>query len=1135
MPDGSLVFDTRVDLKGFEKGYKALESRAKEAAEIIAGAGNEAFDRVSKAAQDAAEDFTQDISGAYLDAEESIRNSAAGINESTKSIGSEAEKAAENAETSFDQAYKDISEGADELEVRSLAVFAAIAVAAKEALSGIGDYLADSGRGMSKFVARTGMGVEAAEEFRGVMLEIYQDNFGESFEDIADGMGSVYTLLDDLDPAGLKEVTEQAYLLQDVFGFDIPESVRSAKMLMDQFGVSAGQAYTLIAQGAQQGLDKNGDLLDTINEYAVHFHQLGYDAEGMFAALISGAEGGTFSVDKLGDAVKEFGIRVVDGSDTSIHALEALGLDADATMQAFAAGGEKAQEAMRLLTQQLFQMDDPILQNQVGVELFGTMWEDLGKTGVEAMLSLNAEVDKTADTLEELNAIRYDNIGDAFAGLGRTIQTALLEPIGKELMPAVEDLEKKFSSGGLPKAAQKTGKALATLASDGAEVLTGAIEVGAAALELITDNLWILVPAAKTAATALAAYMAVTKGKKAWEEITNLWAAGVQVLGKMREGATLAAAAEAAHATATAGQAAATGSATVAQNALNAAMAANPVGLVVAGVAALVAILWTLGDALFSASEETEAQIDANKRLTDSIEDNRKAYDDRVDSMEQDAAASKALIGKIKELSAVENKSAAQKKMLASYVDMLNKQMPELNLAYDEQADALSMTNDELEHYVDNMLEAAKMEAAQERLVELYKEQAELEERRAEALDHYMEVANNGSLTSAWETGDYSVAKQAWQEMDDAVEQHRQKIADAETAYSDMAAESVEATAAAKTGTQDLMATQQLEEEQLQRLVDLTGKYAEVTTDAFGQIEQKEGITLATMTANMEANQQAIADYTEKMGILAGSALVSDDTLDYLYGLGPEYIRVIDELVAAVQADTEESRKKLLDFQDVRQAGLDSAAELAKQQVLGYATALSQSTEAETAATEKMESVQEAMATSGEDISDTVETLIAPAREIMDGTTEDLQGSFNAFADWLGKRYIDILTGWQGCMILFRETGIFQTTNMVEGIEEQMDKLQGIGSSAGNKMVTALQRAILSRKDALLQEVAKMAAEVDAAMKNPGNVTGGNTLHGNTTNNTTTVTQNFYTPVANSLDAYNATKDALARTIYDRG
>ena len=73
----------------------------------------------------------------------------------------------------------------------------------------------------------------------------------------------------------------------------------------------------LIAAGAQNGLDYSGELLDSISEYSVQFAKLGLDADDMFKIFQKGADTGAFNLDKVGDAVKELSIRVVDGSDTT--------------------------------------------------------------------------------------------------------------------------------------------------------------------------------------------------------------------------------------------------------------------------------------------------------------------------------------------------------------------------------------------------------------------------------------------------------------------------------------------------------------------------------------------------------------------------------------------------------------------------------------------------------------------------------------------------------------------------------------------------------------------------------------------------------------------------------------------------
>lgn len=300
---------------------------------------------------------------------------------------------------------------------------------------------------LASFQSSTGAAKNEMEDFEDVMLDIYNNNYGENLEDISNAMSSVKKEVEDISPENLQDLTENALLLRDVFDYDVNEQVRAANMLMEQFGISGDEAFTLIAQASQKGLDKNGDLLDTINEYSVQFKQLGFSAEDMFNSLENGAENGTFSVDKLGDTIKEFGIRVKDGSKTTISAFEDLGLNVDETAEKFAQGGEQAQEAFEDVADALFDLDDPLKKNQIGVELFGTMWEDLGEQGVEALTDLEGEIDQTADTLDELNGIKFNSLDKSFEGIKRSINTGFVLPIGKEALPAFKNFAKAISDG----------------------------------------------------------------------------------------------------------------------------------------------------------------------------------------------------------------------------------------------------------------------------------------------------------------------------------------------------------------------------------------------------------------------------------------------------------------------------------------------------------------------------------------------------------------------------------------------------------------------------------------------------------------------------------------------------------------
>ena len=295
----------------------------------------------------------------------------------------------------------------------------------------------DVDKAMNDFAASTGIAKDELGEYEDTLLNIYNNNFGESFEDIAASMGTIKQIMGEgMGAEELEQVTQNALMLRDTFDFDVAESVRAVNSMMDQFGVTSEEAYNLIAQGAQNGLNQNGDLMDVVNEYSNQFAMLGYNAEDMFNMLSNGAESGTWSVDKLGDAMKEFGIRAKDGSKTTADAFATLGLAPQEMFEKFAAGGEDAKAATQEVVEALFAMEDKVAQDATGVALFGTMWEDLGADAIAALVDTQGEISNTTDALAEINSIKYDDLGSMFEGLKRNIETLLL-PLGNALMPVL--------------------------------------------------------------------------------------------------------------------------------------------------------------------------------------------------------------------------------------------------------------------------------------------------------------------------------------------------------------------------------------------------------------------------------------------------------------------------------------------------------------------------------------------------------------------------------------------------------------------------------------------------------------------------------------------------------------------------
>ena len=333
---------------------------------------------------------------------------------------------------SLGKALDDVTGKLENVNWKAVAVGGAvggIAVATGKAVVEAGKYLADLGNeyntAINQLSAATGATGDELDALGESVKNIYAQGLGDDFADVADGLAATQQA-SDLTGEALERATAAGFNLRDVFDYDVSESARAASALMKNFGIDAEEAYGLIAVGAQNGADKNGDLLDTLNEYSPQFAALGLSADQFIGTLVEGADAGLFSIDKVGDAVKEFNIRAKDGSDTSREAFESLGLNADKMFAAFAAGGDTAEAAFFDTVEALNSMDDPLARNAAGVALFGTQFEDLEAGVLPVLASIETAAYDGAAALQQINDVKYNDLGSAFEAIKRSAEVSLL-------------------------------------------------------------------------------------------------------------------------------------------------------------------------------------------------------------------------------------------------------------------------------------------------------------------------------------------------------------------------------------------------------------------------------------------------------------------------------------------------------------------------------------------------------------------------------------------------------------------------------------------------------------------------------------------------------------------------------------
>lgn len=273
---------------------------------------------------------------------------------------------------------------------------------------------------------------EEAANLAGVARDVWGNNFAGSISEAASAVGLVRQQLGDLNNGELQDAAENAFRIADAYGEEVPASVSAANTLMDEFGLTQQQAFDFIAKGFQSGMNASDDFLDTIGEYSNLFGDAGFGADQFFSILESGQAAGVLGVDKVADAVKEFGIIMNEENAAAGAALEALGLDYDDMVDQVATGSSNWSDYFDDIVGAINGVEDPMLRAQYQTALFGTMAEDLGVSFTEGLSSTMTSLDDMVGAVDAVDS-RYNNLSSAAEGYKRRAMLAL-QPIGDVLL-----------------------------------------------------------------------------------------------------------------------------------------------------------------------------------------------------------------------------------------------------------------------------------------------------------------------------------------------------------------------------------------------------------------------------------------------------------------------------------------------------------------------------------------------------------------------------------------------------------------------------------------------------------------------------------------------------------------------------
>ncbi|MGG2091924.1 DUF2207 domain-containing protein [Bacillus sp. S13(2024)] len=239
------------------------------------------------------------------------------------------------------------------------------------------------------------------------------------------------------DEANTAIVKSAAVIASSYDGIDFTELIQETNEIASELGISQEGALGLVDALFKIGFPP--DQLDIVAEYGSQLTRAGYSAEEVQAIMAAGVETGTWNIDNLLDGLKEGRIKAAEfgqGVDDAMkQTLEGTNISAEQLEkwgQSVAKGGKEGSTAMTEIAKALVNVEDETKRNELGVKLFGTMWEDQGQNITNTLIDAsNKTIDfkKNQDDLNEsvkkMDASPAVKMQQAFANLKIALEPVL--------------------------------------------------------------------------------------------------------------------------------------------------------------------------------------------------------------------------------------------------------------------------------------------------------------------------------------------------------------------------------------------------------------------------------------------------------------------------------------------------------------------------------------------------------------------------------------------------------------------------------------------------------------------------------------------------------------------------------------
>lgn len=363
---------------------------------------------------------------------------------------------------------------------------------------GVAKSIFDMNDAFATLQAQAGATSEQMKVYESAAKDVFKKGYGENIDEVTEALARVKQNMRNIDNGELSKVTSNAMLLAKTFDGDVNEVTRGTNNMMEAFGITADKAFDLFTAGGQRGLNFSNEMFDNVAEYSSLFGTMGYTAEEYFGIMERGAKAGVYNLDYVNDVMKEFQIRVKDGSKGTKDAMGDLSKGSQKVWKDFLAGKGTVSDVASQVVGELQSMDDQVMANQIGVGLFGTKWEDLEAGAMYAMLGTKDAMKDFEGATDAASSKVEGSFKNRLVSSWRELQTGIADVVNgagaqeflqgvaqkaDELVPKIQGVvEKAFEFGNTVR--ENWGPIKETLI--GVSTAVGVVAVGMGALKVIS-------------------------------------------------------------------------------------------------------------------------------------------------------------------------------------------------------------------------------------------------------------------------------------------------------------------------------------------------------------------------------------------------------------------------------------------------------------------------------------------------------------------------------------------------------------------------------------------------------------------------------------------------------------------------